>query len=82
MRDSKLEKEFQYFKNNQGELVGKHKDKFLVIKDRKVQDVYDSEAEAYDDAKDKFELGSFLIQQALPGEESYTQTLYSRVTLS
>ena len=63
MTDSKLSKELEYFKEHQQELVEKHEGKFLVIKDQKVQGVYDSEMEAYTEAKKKFELGSFLIQQ-------------------
>lgn len=82
MTDEYLQKQLNYFKSNQDELLKKHKGKFLVIKDQKVQGVYDTEIEAYTDAKNKFELGAFLIQQCLPGQESYTQTFHSRVALS
>ncbi len=76
-----LEQELEYFKDNQEDLVKQHGGKFLVIKDKKIQGVYNSEIEAYIDAKAKFELGTFLIQKCLPGEESYTQTFHSRVSL-
>ncbi len=82
MTDSRLTKELEYFKQHQKELVKKHEGKFLVIKNEAVQGIYDSEMEAYTEAKKKFELGTFLIQQCLPGQESYTQTFHSRVTLS
>lgn len=82
MTDSYLQKQLEYFKAHQDELVKKYEGKFLVIKDEKVQGVYNSEMEAYTDAKKKLELGTFLIQQCLPGEESYTQTFHSRVALS
>lgn len=82
MVDNKLQKELEYFKKNQAELVRKHGGKFLVIKDQKVEGVYDTEMEAYTKAKDKFELGTFLIQECLPGQESYTQTFHSRAVLS
>ena len=82
MTDSNLQKQLEYFKSHQDELVKKYKGKFLVIKDQEVKGVYDTEMEAYTDAKKKFELGTFLIQQCLPGQESYTQTFHSRVTLS
>lgn len=75
---STLQRELDYFKANQDELVAKAPGKFLVIKDQQVQGIYDSQSEAYADAKSKFELGTFLIQQALPGE-GHTQTFYSRV---
>jgi len=67
---------------HQEELVKKHEGKFLVISDQKVQGVYDTEIEAYTDAKNKFDLGTFLIQQCLSGQESYTQTFHSRVAFS
>lgn len=81
MVNENLKRELDYFKENQAELVKKYKGKFLVIKDQKVQGVYDSEIDAYTNAKKKFELGTFLIQQCLPGQESYTQTLHSRAIL-
>jgi len=82
MIDSYLQKQLEYFKSHQDELVEKYKGKFLVIKDQKVQGVYDTEIEAYTDARKKFKLGTFLIQQCLPGQESYTQTFHSRVAFS
>ncbi len=82
MPNGQLTQEFQYFKENQRELVRKHEGKFLVIKDQRVQGAYESEMEAYTEARKKFELGTFLIQQCLPGQESYTQTFHSRVVLS
>ncbi len=82
MADNNLQKQLEYFKSHQEELVKKYEGKFLVIKDQEVQGVYDTEMEAYTNAKKKFELGSFLIQQCLPGQESYTQTFHSRVAFS
>jgi len=82
MIDSYLQKQLDYFKSYQDELVKKYEGKFLVIKDQEIQGVYNTEIEAYTDAKKKFELGTFLIQQCLPGQESYTQTFHSRVALS
>ncbi len=82
MTDSNLREQLEYFKIHQEELVKKYEGKFLVIKDQEIQGVYDTEIEAYTDAKEKFELGTFLIQRALSGQESYTQTLHSRVVVS
>jgi len=82
MTDSYLNKQLEYFKLHQDELVKKHKGKFLVIKNQEIKGVYDTEIEAYTNAKKDFELGTFLIQQCLPGEESYTQTFHSRVVFS
>ena len=74
-----LKKEFQYYLDNQEELVKKHLNKFLVIKDQKVVGVYDTKQEAYDEATSKYELGTFLIQHCLPGSLSHTQTFHSQV---
>ena len=74
-----LEIELQFFKQNQKELLSKYEGKFLVIKDQKVVGVYDSEIEAYTQTQNNFELGTFLIQQCLPGEDSFSQTFHSRV---
>jgi len=82
MTDNYLQKQLDYFKSNQNELVKKYEGKFLVIKDEKAQGVYETEIEAYSDAKSKFDLGTFLIQQCLSGQESYTQTFHSRVLFS
>lgn len=82
MVDNKeLEKDFLYYRNNQKDLVEKYEGKFIVIKNQEVQGVYDSEIEAYEKAQEKFELGTFLIQLVKSGEESYTQTFYSRVAI-
>jgi len=74
-----LEKEFKYFKAHQEELVKKFEGRFLVIKDESIVGDYSTEAEAYNEAKRKFELGTFLIQHCLPGKDAYTQTFHSRV---
>ncbi len=74
-----LKKEFQYYLDNQEELVKKHLAKFLVIKEQEVVAVYDTKQEAYDEATSKYELGTFLIQHCLPGSLSHTQTFHSQV---
>jgi hypothetical protein len=81
MTNGYLQKQLEYFKSNQEELVRKYKGKFLVINNEEVHGVYDAEIEAYTNARKEFGLGNFLIQQCLPGQESYTQTFHSRVAL-
>lgn len=78
---SDLKADFEYFVSNQKELVQKYNGKYIVIKDRQVVGAFDSELDAYADASSKYTAGTFLIQPCRPGEESYTQTFYSRVTL-
>jgi len=73
-----LQKEFEYYLANQEALVAKYKGKVLVIRDRAVVGVYESESEALEAAARKYELGTFLIQRCEPGRESVTQTFHSR----
>lgn len=79
--DKSLKKEFEFYKENQTALVGKHKGKFIVIRDQEVRGVYDTEIEAYQEAQKEYELGSFLIQKAEEGQGNYSQTFYSRVSV-
>lgn len=74
-----LEEDFNFFIENQEKLVKDYLGKVLVIKDKEVVGVHNSEQEAYSDATKKYEMGTFLIQKCLPGEENYTQTFHSRV---
>lgn len=79
---SELEKEFQFFKEHQNELVEKYIGRFIVIKDQEIIGDYDTELEALENSKEDHELGTFLIQHCLPGEDTYTQTFHSRVVLN
>lgn len=74
-----LKQEFEYYLAHQNDLVEKYNGKFIVIKNQAVVGVYDSEIEAYTESVKTMELGTFLIQECLPGEESYTQTFRTRV---
>lgn len=82
MIDVLFQRELEYYKDHQEELIEKYEGKFLVIKNRTIQGAYDTELEAYTEGQKKFELGTFLIQQCLPGEGSYTQTFHSRAFLA
>jgi len=74
-----LRDEFKYYLENQAELVKKYNGKFLVIKNKTVVESFDTLEEAYDYAVDKYELGTFLLQECSPGKSGYTQTFHSRV---
>jgi hypothetical protein len=76
---SDLKKEFEYYVKNQKDLVKKYKGKYLVIIGQEVVGVFDNELAAYADSSKKYKAGTFLIQPCLPGEESISQTFYSRV---
>lgn len=75
-----LEKEFQYFLDHQDVLVEKYEGRFVVIVGDEVVGDYESASEAYFDTQDQgHELGTFLIQQAIAGEEAYTTTITNAV---
>lgn len=75
---SPLEREFQYYLDNQEELVRKHGGKVIAIKGCEVIGVYDSESEALERTSGEHPLGTFLVQRCEPGRESVTQTFHSR----
>jgi hypothetical protein len=77
-----LEDEFQFFLKNQDELVEKYRGKFVVIKGGKVLGAYASELEAVEETSKSEPIGTFLVQKADPGSESYTQTFHSRVVFA
>ena len=80
MADKNLKNELDFFIAHQQELVEKYVGKFLVIKDQKVEGVFDTEMQAYTEAQKRFELGTFIIQHCVPGKEAYTQTFHSRAS--
>lgn len=77
-----LEKELTYFKDHQDELVEEYFGRFIVIKNQVVIGDYDSELEALEKTKQEHELGTFLIQHCLPGEDAYSETYHSRVLIN
>ena len=79
--ENPLKKEFEFYKKNQKNLVAKYKGKFVVIKDEEVKNVYNTEIEAYEEAQKEYKLGSFLLQKVEEGENNYSQTFYSRVSV-
>jgi hypothetical protein len=76
-----LENEFEYYLENQNELVEKYNGKFIVIKGKSVIGVYDSHSEAYNETQKTLALGTFLIQHCLPGTDGYSQTFHSQVII-
>lgn len=74
-----LEREFQYYKAHEGELVERHKGKFIAIVGEDVVGAFDTELEAYLGMKAKYGLGNFLLQECLPGTDNHVQRYHSRV---
>lgn len=72
-----LKEEFQFYLDNQSQLVSEFNGKFLVIIGQKVVGAYRTMHEAATKAAKKYQLGTFLIQQCTEGEEAYTQDFYN-----
>lgn len=79
---SPLEKEFQFYLDNQDELVKEYDGKFIVIKDVEVLGAYDDALMAITETKKSHKLGTFLVQKVSKGTSDYTQTFHSRVVFS
>ena len=77
-----LEKEFQYFIDNQNALLKKYNGRFIAIVGEQVVGDYDSFDQAIDETMKEHELGTFLIQECTEGEKAYTQTFHSRVVFA
>lgn len=78
---SELQKQFDFYRAHQDEIVSEHQGRWVVISGEKVVRAFDSEADAYQFATAELKPGTFLIQCVAPGEESYTQTFHSRVAI-
>jgi len=74
-----LDKEFSYYLNHQNELVKKYRNRFLTIIGEKVVGDYDSFEQALFRSQEKYQLGTFLIQECTEGDKAYTKRFYSNV---
>lgn len=74
-----LKELFQWYLENQSELVKEYNGRYLVIKDNSVVGDYALEELALKEASEKYGLGNFIIQLCTPGEDAYTHTFHSRV---
>jgi len=77
-----LEKEFDFFVNNQEKLVKKYRRKYIVIKDNQVLGAYNNLVEAIRETTKIEKLGTFLVQECKPVAEEYAHTYHSRVKLA
>ena len=77
-----LEREFEYYLENQDSLVEQYNGRVIVIKNCQVIGVFDSEYEAVEETAKENELGTFLVQRCAPGIENYTQMFHSRVVFA
>ena len=71
-----LAKEFQFYLDNQDELVTQYDGRIIVIKDGQILGDYNSDAAAIAATIKTHQLGTFLVQRASAGQEAYTQTFH------
>ena len=79
---SNLQKEFDYYLQNQDGLVSQYKGKFIVIKNCQIIGSYNSEIEAITETTKQHELGTFLVQKCETGTDSFSYMYHSRVMLA
>ena len=80
--ENKLEKEFQWYLDNQEELVKKYDGRFIVVKDKEVIGEYDALGPAIDETVAKgYKMGTFLVQKCSPGDQDIRAVFHSRVAV-
>ena len=77
-----LDKEFQYYLDNQRDLVKKYNGRYLVIVGEEVVGDYYDYSQALSRSLEKYEMGTFLVQKCSPGDKDYTFTFHSRVAFA
>lgn len=79
--NEKLRENFDYYLINHEEIIKKYLDKFIIIKDKKIVDSYNTFEEAISEATKKYELGTFIIQRCSKDLNETTQAFHSRVLI-
>jgi len=81
MENTDLQKAFQFFLQEKERLLEDHEGKFVVIKGETILGVYGEEMEAIDKTSKDHELGTFIVQQCLRGDEADSATFHSAVII-
>lgn len=74
-----LRKNFNFYLENHKDIIKKYLDKYIVIKDEKIVDSYDTFEEAVSESSKKYKLGTFIIQKCSKDLSETTQAFHSRV---
>lgn len=77
-----LTTEFNYYLTHQDELVKQYNGQYVVIVNKQVVGVFQTEQEAYINSIQLYPAGTFLIQQCTAGTTAYTQTFLSNVSFT
>lgn len=71
MRDD----DFKWFIENYDALFQKYGHKYIAIKDKTVLGVYDNIVTAIDTTAEKYELGTFIVQECTGDSSAYTTSI-------
>ncbi len=74
-----LEKEYEYYKTHEDELLKRYEGKFIAIVGEEVVGDFDTELAAYTEMKKRYPLGKFLLQHVLPKKDQTIHRYHSRV---
>ena len=77
--NEELKKNYNYYIQNHDIIIEKYLNKFIIIKDEKIIDSYDTFEEAFEESSKKYELGTFIIQKCTENIEEDTRIFHSRV---
>ena len=72
---NEVDRQFQFFLDNQDELVLSYDGKIIVVQNNSVKGAFDSTLDAYLYGKRNFELGTFIVQKCISGPEAYTTVI-------
>jgi len=72
-----LQKEFEWYLENQEDIVKQYNGKYLVISGHKVLYASVDKNDAYNKGIDLAGLGNFILQRCTPGDEAYTMTFHT-----
>lgn len=70
-----MDRDFKWFIEHQDELVKKYNGKTLAIRNGVVLGAFDSPVDAVNGVE--YEMGEYLIQLCIPGEEAYSITIHT-----
>ncbi len=74
--------DFEYFLDNKEEFLAQHSGKVLAIKDKQLLGVYGDVTTALEDVLEQgHEMGSFILQKCVPGDEEEKVVFRSRVMI-
>lgn len=80
--ENELNKEFEYYLENQANLAEKYDGRYIVIKNRSVIGDYDTKRDAIETTMKTHMLGTFLVQKCSGDFDSNKQRFLSRAYFS